>query len=201
MNVYIEGDKTGFNSISAIDKFKHHVKNVNSTDDLNKYIKSDYEIKLFDKSIDTLKYTILKKPVEKPQFNKKELFNAKLKLLADRRTNVNIKKLSTNKDIVPNEVRDAYIKLTKSTSTPIPEPVEILKNPEQYKPLILQVLKSNLNNQNKYYLDYFKLLAKHVGLTDIKPPLIRQPPIDIMKTHLTTIDDNNASTESDGDVN
>lgn len=197
MNVYIEGDKTGFNSASAIDKFKNHVKTVDCDKNFDKYVKSDYNITLIYKTDTLLKYNVSKKNVEKPQFNKKELFQAKLKLLADKRTNVNIKKLSTSKDIVPDEVRDAYIKLTKVTSSTIPEPVEILKNPEQYKPLILQVLRSNMNNQNKYYLDYFKLLAKHVGLDEmIKPPLIR-PPVKVVNTKLATIDDNDASTESD----
>lgn len=197
MNVYIEGDKTGFNSTSAIDKFKNHVKTVDCDKNFDKYVKSDYNITLIYKTDTLLKYNVSKKNVEKPQFNKKELFQAKLKLLADKRTNVNIKKLSTSKDIVPDEVRDAYIKLTKVTSSTIPEPVEILKNPEQYKPLILQVLRSNMNNQNKYYLDYFKLLAKHVGLDEmIKPPLIR-PPVKVVNTKLATIDDNDASTESD----
>ena len=121
------------------------------------------------------------------------MFKAKMKLLSDKRTNVNIKNLSLNKDIVPQEIREAYSKLSKISAIPIPEPVEILKKPEEYKPLILQVLRSNVNNRNKLYMNYFRLLAQHVGLT----PSVPEIEINKSKISLATIDDNETKTESE----
>lgn len=211
MNVFIDGDKSGFKSKSAIDKFKTNAKNGK---ELSHFLQDGYEFVEKERTSDTLKYTIqkvLEKPSEKPSdkpekvFNKKELFNAKLKLLADKRTNINVRNLSLNKDVVPTEVRDAYVKLVKHSTTTIPEPIEILKNPEQYKPIILHVLKNN-TNQHKYYLDYFRLLAKHLGIT---PNAANVPNVANLanlanvanvNTKLNTIEDTDVNTESDTDL-
>jgi hypothetical protein len=167
-HVYVEGDKTGFNSKTALQKFKETIRKDPNVD-FQKYIKPNYELNLVETTAEYVKYTINLKN-ETKQFSKKQMFQAKLKLLADKRTNINIKNLSFHKDIVPPEITTIYKKLVKTTHTPIPEPYEILKNPEQYKPFILQVLRTNMDNTNQLYLNYFKLLAKQVGLMPTNIP-------------------------------
>jgi len=167
-HVYVEGDKTGFNSKTALQKFKETIRK-DSNVDFQKYIKPNYELNLVETTAEYVKYTINLKN-ETKKFSKKQMFQAKLKLLADKRTNINIKNLSFHKDIVPPEITTAYKKLVKTTHTPIPEPYEILKNPEQYKPFILQVLRTNMDNTNQLYLNYFKLLAKQIGLMPTNIP-------------------------------
>jgi hypothetical protein len=192
-SVYIEGDKSGFNSQSALLKFKNYVKSSANPDNLKQFIKADYEVSQLESTDTFIKYNIKKKAPEQNNIDKKQMFKAKMKLLSDKRTNVNIKNLSLNKDVVPQEIREAYSKLSKISAIPIPEPVEILKKPEEYKPLILQVLRSNVNNSNKLYMNYFRLLAQHVGLT----PSVPEIEINKSKISLATIDDNETKTESE----
>jgi hypothetical protein len=195
-SVYIEGDKSGFNSQSALLKFKNYVKSSANLDNLKQFIKADYEVVQLEDTDTFIKYNIKKKVVEQNNnIDKKQMFKAKMKLLSDKRTNINIKNLSLNKDVVPQDIREAYSKLSKISAIPIPEPVEILRKPEEYKPLILQVLRSNVNNTNKLYMNYFRLLAQHVGLT----PSVPEMEISKKQMSLATIDDNETKTESEDD--
>ena len=55
----------------------------------------------------------------------------------------------------------------KSSSVPIPEPIQILKNPEQHKPLIMNVLQNGITaklSSDHPYKKYFTLIAKHIGI-------------------------------------
>lgn len=65
--VHIEGDKTGFVSKSAIDKFKQFVK-INSSYKLeelsNKYIKQEYELEQINKTNNEIKFKVSLKQIE-----------------------------------------------------------------------------------------------------------------------------------------
>jgi hypothetical protein len=173
LNIIVEGDKTGFNSKSAFTKFKDFMKKNGNLDNVSKFIKPEYKI-VQDGNNDTtntVKYKIiLKNYIEEKKVDvqhKKEMFKAKLKLLADTRTNINVRHLSLNKDIVPKEISDEYKKLMKTSKVPVPEPIEILKNPEQHKPLIMNVLQNGITanlSSNHPYKKYFTLIAKHIGI-------------------------------------
>lgn len=176
--VFVEGDKNGFNSKSAFDKFKYSVK---SSDDFNlselskKYVKNEYYIELLSKSDSEYKFTIQKnemKNVEKvdPQKNR-ELLRAKLHNMNKMRTNGYYTKARANSN-VPADILAEYKKISGLSKMPIPEPSEILANPEQYKPILSMVMgNSMMKNLPKShpYVRYFKLLAEKIGVEQVLP--------------------------------
>jgi hypothetical protein len=165
--VYITGEKDGFKSKSAIQKFKDFVKTSSDLELTKKYIKDDYTLSLVERTDYYIKYNIKQNEKKTDKERTTNLLKAKLKILADKRTNINVRNLSLNKDTVPSEIAQAYKELMKISHIPVPEPLEILKKPEMHKPLILDVLRNNLVSKlsnNHPYCNYFKLLAKHMKI-------------------------------------
>jgi hypothetical protein len=164
-NVFINGDKTGFNSKMAVDKFK-----VSAKKDCNlavlqeKYIKPDFTLSLAGQTDTTITFNIMKKvetiPEPVPVDDKKQLLRMKLNMMKNSRTNKEVHKAKNNKD-VPEEILSEYLKLKKGANIPIPAPDEILSNPEQYKPIISMLLSNEATKKHKY----FKLLGEKLGLT------------------------------------
>jgi hypothetical protein len=178
-NIFIDGDKSGFNSKIAVDKFKALVKsdnNVTIESLKEKYIKQDYTLQLVEKTDTDIKFKLFKNVLQEtvptePLQDKKQLLKAKLKNMRDGRTNVDMHKAKTNKDI-PEDILAEYIKLKKVVNMPIPEPGEILAKPEQYKPMISMVLGNDMMKQvgsNHPYTKYFRLLADKLGVTEVLP--------------------------------
>jgi hypothetical protein len=203
LSILVEGDKSGFNSKSAFTKFKDFLRENGSLDDASKFVKPEYKVLLDEKTDKEVKYKIvLKNYVEETKVDvkqKKDMIKAKLKLLADTRTNINVRHLSLNKDIVPKDISAEYRKLMKVSKVPVPEPIEILKNPEQYKPLVMGVLQNgvtaNLPSNHPYKL-YFKLLAKHMGIgADYKMPNMDNILKNMDSSVLNTIAEKDADTE------
>jgi hypothetical protein len=203
LSVIVDGDKSGFNSKSALVKFKDFIRNNGKLSDANRFIKPEYKILLSEKTDSEVKYKVVSKDyVEEKKVDlkeKKEMIKAKLKLMADNRTNINVRHLSLNKDIVPKEISDEYKKLMKISKVPVPEPVEILKNPEQYKPLVMGVLQNGVTAtlaSNHPYKLYFKLLAKHMGIgADYKMPSMDNLFKSMNPDVLNTITEKDADTE------
>jgi len=180
--VQIDGDKNGFNSKAAINKFKQIIKSDNNfnLEELSKnFIKDGYNIVLIDSSETEYKFNI-KYNVSQTKSNEKDmdLLKQKHKMLRSKIYNMNQMrtnsyyqkaKLSSN---VPEDILNEYKKLMKVSKMPIPEPSEILANPEQYRPIISMVLgNSTMKNlsQSHPYIKYFKLLAKKIGAEEILP--------------------------------
>lgn len=186
--VQINGDKNGFNSKAAINKFKQIIKSDNNfnLDELSKnFIKEDYNIVLVDSSENEYKFNIKHnnsqtKVETKLESKEKDtdslkqrhkMLKGKIYNMSQMRTNSYYQKakLSSN---VPEDILNEYKKLMKVSKMPIPEPSEILANPEQFKPIISMVLgNSTMKNlsQSHPYIKYFKLLAKHIGAEEILP--------------------------------
>jgi hypothetical protein len=197
ISVYIDGDKSGFNSKIAIDKFKMAVKKNNeiSVDELKqRFIKFGYLLECTSKDDSTIKFRLFKSDfleqvdeynnskrnitnsiMSTPPVNKnKELLRTKINLMKKNRSNVEYHKAKMNPDI-PEEIVEEYLKLKKTSSVPIPEPGEILSKPEEYKPMVEMVLQNNIikklgnSNSTKSYTRYFTLLAKQLGITSDTP--------------------------------
>lgn len=178
--VCIDGDKSAFVSKAAIDKFKQSVKSKPSIvlDELiEKYVKPEYKLELVSSDNNEFKFKVIVKPVQKPKKEKTEkeqrheLLKAKLNLMANARTNRDLHK-AKNSGSVDHEILLEYQKLKKITKMAIPEPSEILANPEQYKPILSMVLSNSMMKQhgNSHpYVRYFKLLAEKIGATEILP--------------------------------
>jgi hypothetical protein len=200
LSIILDGDKTAFNSKSALVKFKDFVREDGSLNDCTKFIKPEYKILLEEKTDNLRRYKIVLKDVNKDvDKDKKEILKAKLKLMADSRTNIGVRHLSLNKDTVPKEISDEYKKLMKISKIPVPEPVEILKNQEQYKPLVMGVLQNGITAtlaSNHPYKNYFKLLAKHMGIgADYKMPNMDNILKSMTPSVLNTIAERDADTE------
>jgi hypothetical protein len=179
--VQINGDKNGFNSKSAVDKFKQVVKSDSNFDlaELSKkFIKNNYQLELENNSNNQYVFNIKQVSSElssqEPNIknkNKHELLRAKIHNMNQMRTNGYYQKAKSSSD-VPPDILAEYKKLIKVSKMPIPEPSEILANPEQYKPIISMVLGNSMMKslpQSHPYIKYFKLLAKQLGAEEILP--------------------------------
>jgi hypothetical protein len=190
-SVEISGDKNGFNSKSAIDKFKQVVKTLNTVDPVDlgkKFLKNGYEL-ILENNTESSEYKFMVKQstqstqsvVSSPVDNNvninsdkdrvRELLKAKINNMGQLRTNSNYHKakLSSN---VPDEILSEYKKLLKISKMPVPEPSEILANPDQHRSIVSMVLGNNLMKnlpQTHPYVKYFKLIAKQIGATEKLP--------------------------------
>ena len=181
-NVIVEGDKTGFNSKNAVDKFKQAVKSSNNFDLVEltkKYVKSGFLLEQVEKTDNSFRFMIGKEnsEVEKqePQLSEKDqkrkMLKAKINLMRQDRTNSVYHKAKAN-DNVPAEILNEYMKLKQISKMPIPEPNEIFAHPEEYKPIISMVLQNSMMQQlgsNHPYVRYFKLIAEKLGVETVLP--------------------------------
>lgn len=191
--VQIDGDKSGFNSKAAVDKFKQAVKSNNNFDlaDLSKkFIKSGYQLVLVSNSNGNYKFDLNSdgsqsvssieqaiKSEAKVESNKsenekrRELLRAKIHNMRQMRNNSYYHKAKSSAN-VPEDILSEYKKLMKVSKVPIPEPSEILENPEQYRPIVSMVLGNSMMKSLPHshpYVKYFKLVAKQIGAEEALP--------------------------------
>jgi len=175
-SVHINGDKSGFNSKAAVDKFKVAVRAVlESNKELNteelstRFINSNFSLTLEKKDATTVHATVAKKQEQTAKDNR-ELLKAKINLMRKNRTNSDYYKAKSGN--VPDDIMEEYTKLKKMSKMPIPEPSEILEHPEEYKPMLAMVLGNTMMKQlgqTHPYVRYFKLLAEKLGVTEPLP--------------------------------
>lgn len=175
-SVHINGDKSGFNSKAAVDKFKVAVKAVlESNKELNteelstRFINSNFSLTLEKKDATTVHATVATKQEQITKDNH-ELLRAKINLMKKNRTNSDYYKAKSGN--VPDDIMEEYTKLKKMSKMPIPEPSEILEHPEEYKPMLAMVLGNSMMKQlgsTHPYVRYFKLLAEKLGVTEPLP--------------------------------
>jgi len=180
-NVIVEGDKIGFNSKNAVNKFKQEVKTTNNFDlsELSKkFVKTGFLLEQVEKTDNNYRFKISKedsKADNEPQIidkkEKQKILKAKINLMRQDRTNSVYHKAKAN-DNVPPEILNEYMKLKKISKMSIPEPNEILDHPEEYKHIISLVLQNSMMKQlgsNHPYVRYFKLIAEKLGVEMILP--------------------------------
>jgi hypothetical protein len=228
--VCIDGDKSAFVSKAAVDKFKQSIKsNPNSVLEelVEKYVKPEYKLELVSSDNNEFKYKVIVKPVQKSKREKTEkeqrheLLKAKLNLMANARTNRDYHK-AKNSGNVDQEILVEYQKLKKMTKMAIPEPGEILANPEQYRPMLSMVLSNSIMKQHGSshpYVRYFTLLAEKIGATEFVPEptenfgsqqtnlsngieemMKNAGPSELKKVSGNSISNNNQDTDSESDV-
>ena len=166
--VFIDGDKSAFVSKAAVDKFKQSIKanpETNLPDLISKYVKPEYSLERVSSENNEYKYKISVKPVKKQPREKTEreqrheLLKAKINLMANARTNRDYHKAKSAGN-VDNEILVEYQKLKSMTKMAIPEPSEILSNPEQYKPMLSMVLSNSIMKALILMLDILNFLRK-----------------------------------------
>jgi len=170
-NIFIEGDKTAFNSKIAVDKFKKTLKDIianggiiNLEELQKKYVKSTYKLEMNNDDKDII-IKILeqnKEPIlEQNKEQNKRILKDRLKEMSNNRTNITYHR-AKNDENISDEILKEYLKLKKISHMPVPEPSEIFKNPEEFKPLfnmILNPLMTAKIGTSHPYIKYFKLIA------------------------------------------
>jgi len=220
--VFIDGDKSTFVSKAAVDKFKQSIKSNPSSvlEELCvKYVKPEYKLELVSSDANEFKYKIITRPVQKPKKEKtekeqrRELLKAKLNLMANERTNRDYHKAKTSGN-VDHEILVEYQKLKKMTKMAIPEPSEILANPEQYRPMLSMVLSNPIMKQHGSshpYVRYFTLLAEKIGATEFVQQPTNLPngieeimknagPTELKNVSGNSISNDNQDTDSESDA-
>jgi hypothetical protein len=179
-NVCIEGDKSFFNSKIAIEKFKTCVKNMDLTesklnlDELQKkYIKPGFKLNIikYDPNDENI---IFELSIDNKHEDNRKMLKEKIKSLKKNRTNSDYHKAKQD-DNVTDEILKEYNNLKKITKMPVPEPSEILSNPEQFKPLLNMVLNNKMVGQmgtNHPYIKYFRLIADKLNIQQESTPVI-----------------------------
>lgn len=194
-NVCIEGNKDGFNSKIAIDKFKTAVKKMDrketkiNIEELQKYIKPEFKLELvkYNPSEKDVIFKVSEKPKEVKELkeDKKKVLQEKLKNMKKNRTNSDYHK-AKNDDNVTDEILKEYNSLKKISKMPVPEPSEMLSNPEQYKPLLSMVLNNQMINQmgaNHPYIRYFKLISDKLNMSSSNNSI---PDVESLSSKITT---------------
>lgn len=211
-NVHISGDKSGFNSKAAVDKFKVAVRAVlEKKEELNveelstRFINSNFTLTLDRKEANI--YASVSKKQEQTTKENHDLLKAKINLMKKTRTNSDYYKAKSGN--VPDDIMEEYTKLKKMSKMPIPEPSEILEHPEEYKPMLAMVLGNTMMKQlgsTHPYVRYFKLLAEKLGVTEPLPvptqdysEMLR--PSEKLQVKGNDIKDANYETDSDTEEN
>ena len=213
LNIIIEGDKSGFNSKNAVDKFKQAVKSLENFDLVEltkKYVKSDFVLEQVEKTDNSIKFMIGKENSEakkqEPQLSEKEqkskMLKAKINLMRQDRTNSVYHRAKAN-DNVSSEILSEYMKLKQISKMPIPEPNEIFAHPEEYKPVIAMVLQNSMMkqlNSSHPYVRYFRLIAEKLGV-DMPLPMPTQDFLtgNKMQEKIVEITGNEMSKDADTD--
>lgn len=173
--VQIDGYKNYFNSKTALDKFKQAVKSNNNFDLLElskRFVREGYQLELVSSSESGYKFNVKQQVEDKPKTDKRrDILRAKIYNMSQMRTNAFYQKAKSSSN-VPEDILSEYKKLIKISKVPIPEPSEILDNPDQYKPIVSMVLGNSMMKtlpQSHPYVKYFKLLAKQLGAEEPLP--------------------------------
>lgn len=168
-SIFIDGDKTCFNTKTAVERFKRDLRN-NDTTKLatNDYFIKNWTYELVSKTESEMKVKLVETKKESTN-STKELLKQKLQSMKNNRTSQNGVKTQM-KEKVPSELLDAYfnlIKVDKLRATVHPKPDLVIDNPAQYKNMIQSTVASfeKLKVNNPVTV-YYRLLAKHLGLNN-----------------------------------
>jgi D-arabinose 1-dehydrogenase-like Zn-dependent alcohol dehydrogenase len=74
---------------------------------------------------------------------------------------------------VDDEILEEYTKLKKVSKLPVPEPFDVINNPEKYKPIISMILNNEIMTtlgKTHSYVKYFNLLANKIGVISNNVP-------------------------------
>jgi len=190
-SVLIEGDKQYFSSKGAIDRLKRDLKN-NDQEKLSssEYFREGWTYQLMSQTQDEIKIKIVNKkdPENKePRVlecdERRQLLKNKLKQLREDRSSVSLIK-NKSKVEVSNELVNTYMMLKRAKlPISIPEPSEVLSNPEKYKNIVYTMMQSFgiVKNKNNIVYNYYKLLAESLYIpTNYQPinnPVVNNNPV------------------------
>ena len=174
-SIIIEGDKTLFSTKAAVDRLKRDLREDNKKKLLiNDYFKQGGSYNIISNSDTEMKIQLVNLPTQiVDSDSKRNMLKEKLKMI--RQNKLSFSQITQNlKNKVPSDVLDAYIQLKKvHLKIPIHQPELVLSKPEEFKPVIYSMIQSfgMFKGKNNIIVNYYRLLAKHLGLpTAFVPP-------------------------------
>ena len=186
-SVFIEGDKSFFSSKGAVDRFKRDLKNDDKEKlEKNDYFKEDWTYQVLSNENNEIKVKLVNnkdlKSGNQPRTldcdERRQMLKLKIKQMRGNRCSPNQMKIKM-KGNVPDELASLYIELKKNKNNiSLPDPSEVLAKPDEYKNVIFTMIQSFglFNGQNNPVINYYRLLAKHLGLpTNYVPQQTQQP--------------------------
>ena len=204
-SIIIDGDKSLFLSKSAICRFKKDLRDNNKERlSINNYLSKEWTYNIISNTDTEIKIKLVKddtKELVQVKDETKELVkdktkelvvleqDEKRKLLKEKLKIARMNKLSPMqmkqnlRNKVPADVLDAYLELKKvQLKVPVPPPDIVLSKPDEFKKIIHTMVQSfgMFKGNNNPVVNYYKLLAKHLGLpTTFEPPTQQtEEPID-----------------------
>jgi len=181
-SIIIEGDKNLFSTKAAFDRLKRDLREDNKKKlSVNDYFKQGVSYDIISNSDTEMKIQLVN--IEKPSIidnnpildseSKKKMLREKLKTM--RQNKLSFSQITLNlKNKVPSDVLEVYIQLKKvHLKIPIPQPDVVLSKPDEFKPIIYSMIQSfgMFKGKNNLIVNYYRLLAKHLGLpTYFVPP-------------------------------
>ena len=183
-SIIIEGDKTMFSSKGAVDRLKRDLRDDNKERlSVNDYLRDGWIYKIISNTDDEMKITLVQVTDEQKrkqaQTQVLELDERK-KMLKERLKIARMQKLSpaqmkqSLKNKVPEDILDAYFLVRKlHLKVPVPPPDVVIAKPDEFRNIIHTMVQSfgMFNGTNNPVVNYYKILAKHLGLpTTFVPP-------------------------------
>jgi hypothetical protein len=179
-SIVIEGDKAMFASKGAVDRLKRDLREDNKERlNNNDYLREGWTYKILSNTDTEMKIQLVHvKDVQKqPRVlecdERRKMLKEKLKLARMQKLSPSQLKLNL-KNKVPADVLDAYLELKKvQLKVPVPSPEVVLSKPDEFRNIIHTMVQSfgMFKGNNNPVINYYRLLAKHLGLpTTFVPP-------------------------------
>ena len=174
-HIHIQGDKNGFVSKGAIDRFKNDLRQTSSieTIDSSKYLKMGWKYTIESNNETDLKVNIededkndedKKENKDNKETKNKDQLLQKLKVMKDKRKSdhsVQHYMKKENKDvIIPHEVSETYARLKKTGNTII-SPTDVLKTLPEHKKMLEQTITSFKGPTNPF-IEYYRQIFKWI---------------------------------------
>ena len=175
-SIIIEGDKNLFSTKAAVDRLKRDLREDNKKKlGVNDYFKQGFSYNIISNSDTEMKIQLvnIEKSIIIDNESKKKMLREKLKTM--KQNKLSFSQITQNlKNKVPSDVLEAYIQLKKvHLKIPIHQPDDVLSKPDEFKTVIYSMIQSfgMFKGKNNLIVNYYRLLAKHLGLpTSFVPP-------------------------------
>lgn len=172
-NVHIDGDRSGFLTKNAVDRFKNDLKN-ETVKDRSAYFKEGWEYEYINENNgNTIHIKLINNNDNDNKDNKdkkisknKVLLQVRLSDLANQRKNENqlkhhLQKQKKNDKKVPEELIDAYLKAKKVTRNPIIDPTLVCDNLDGYWQHVNGTVQG-VGNASNPFATYYRMLQTYI---------------------------------------
>jgi hypothetical protein len=172
-SIIIEGDKAMFSTKGAIDRLKRDLREDNKEKlAINDYLREGWTYKIISNTDTEMKIQLVHVKDERKEPRVLEC-DERRKMLKERLRMARMNKLSpaqmkqSLKNKVPSDVLDAYLQLKKfQLKVPVPPPDVVLSKPDEFRNIVHTMVQSfgMVKGNNNPVINYYKLLAQHLGL-------------------------------------